>query len=543
MDESLVFALSLAEAVETDAALIEQLLLEGQSARDHMIAEALQDGRRATIEPISHQSRLDEETFTMHVQADVHTEDVRENFGDQDNDDDTDDDSQTASGQYTPEQEYDDVPEDNNLDEDSWGSTTVDESVNSQQITEEQDELPTTLIPVEEIEVRRRYVPWIENKIRIVRPGFQLTPVHLASILTMPLENLEGDWFKRQTGRTLNLYFGTIPSLVKRSDPTSQLGDLPRPSDSTNGRIRGGDDEKKLCLERDNYRCVFTQTAEGDVAYMIPHSWNDTEINVRMTERVADSARLFMDPGTYRKYRHLLADSRNLGTTDKCWNMLYLEKQLHWYLDRATVGLKCLRVTKHKDQTKATVTIQLHLHYRRRKKPSGDVTFCGEGDDFNMVVASIREFEDNRKLALARIEPGEGKYAAVRTNNHAPLISGHLVHIEMSSDDAEKCQAMLNLAWTLGVIATMSGAAEWPGLLPDHDHWDSPEHNDWDEVKQEVEVKLGVDDQLRYTEERRIQQLHVFLTQLSPSSRYIRASDAYSNSDYRQLAFEIRVQR
>ncbi|RGP76460.1 hypothetical protein FSPOR_135 [Fusarium sporotrichioides] len=178
-------------------------------------------------------------------------------------------------------------------------------------------EQPTTLIAVEEVEIRRHNVHWIENKIRFVKHDFQLTSVYLAAILTMPLENLKGGWFKHQTGRTLNLYFGTIPSLVKRyispvtkvpasyitADPSPHLGDLSRPSDNIDGRIR----------ERDNY-----------------------------------------------------------------------------------------------------------------------------------------------------------------------------------------------------------SAAEWPRLLPDHDDWDSPEHNDWDEVKQEVEVKRWVDDQLRYTEERRIQQQHVFLTQPSP---------------------------
>ncbi|KAG8667666.1 hypothetical protein FPOAC1_012499 [Fusarium poae] len=64
MDESLVLALSLAEAVEADAALIEQLLQEDQLAREHMIAEALAEGRWAPVEPSANQPQLDEETYT-----------------------------------------------------------------------------------------------------------------------------------------------------------------------------------------------------------------------------------------------------------------------------------------------------------------------------------------------------------------------------------------------------------------------------------------------------------------------------------------------
>ncbi|VTO82831.1 unnamed protein product [Fusarium graminearum] len=61
MDESTILAMSVARAVEADAALIEELRQEDQIARDRMIAETLETDPEAIIEP--YQSAIDEETF------------------------------------------------------------------------------------------------------------------------------------------------------------------------------------------------------------------------------------------------------------------------------------------------------------------------------------------------------------------------------------------------------------------------------------------------------------------------------------------------
>ncbi|KAM0300045.1 hypothetical protein ACHAPM_007279 [Fusarium culmorum] len=64
MDVSANLATSLARAAEADAALIQELRLEDQIARDRMIAEAIQDGRRPTVET-GYQYPLDDETFNI----------------------------------------------------------------------------------------------------------------------------------------------------------------------------------------------------------------------------------------------------------------------------------------------------------------------------------------------------------------------------------------------------------------------------------------------------------------------------------------------
>ncbi|CAG7559924.1 unnamed protein product [Fusarium equiseti] len=64
MDESLILALSIAEAVEADAAILEQYRRDDQIARDVMLAQALNEDRQATIEPLNYQPLLDEETLS-----------------------------------------------------------------------------------------------------------------------------------------------------------------------------------------------------------------------------------------------------------------------------------------------------------------------------------------------------------------------------------------------------------------------------------------------------------------------------------------------
>ncbi|XEU94955.1 hypothetical protein FSHL1_000239 [Fusarium sambucinum] len=282
----------------------------------------------------------------------------------------------------------------------------------------------------------------------------------------------------------------------RASDPDA--GFLPTRKDGTPlSMINSVSDEKALCRQRDGDRCIFMQTADGEVAHIIPQSWNSNIDNTERTRQFFEAARLFMSPEQYKRCEKLLVPTSaiGIGTSDKAWNMLYLERQLHRCLDSTNVGFKCLRVTDHPDGKTATVTIQFHWHLRRMQPPDVNVTLEGEGNHFDKMVESIRKFDENPRPARTKL--GHGNYAAMRTNNHAPLISGHLAHIEMSSDDAQKCKAMLDLAWHLGVVGAMSGAAEWPELPSDDDD------DDWDELRQRNVVEQWLEDQFKLTEEER----------------------------------------
>jgi hypothetical protein len=108
----------------------------------------------------------------------------------------------------------------------------------------------------------------------------------------------------------------------------------------------------------------------------------------------------------------------------------------------------------------------------------------GWRNDFTDIVQEMRQFE-----AQGRPAPIEAD--GLRVDAHTPLISGHIARITMPKEDAEKCEAMLDLAWALSFVAAMSGAAWAPYLLPDHDH------DVWDRIAQWAAVENWVQEQAR----------------------------------------------
>ena len=61
MDESKLLAVSIAQAVEADAAILEEYRREDQITRARMLAQALEENRQVTIEPLNDQPALDDE--------------------------------------------------------------------------------------------------------------------------------------------------------------------------------------------------------------------------------------------------------------------------------------------------------------------------------------------------------------------------------------------------------------------------------------------------------------------------------------------------
>jgi hypothetical protein len=89
-------------------------------------------------------------------------------------------------------------------------------------------------------------------------------------------------------------------------------------------------------------RCIFAKTAEVDVAHIIPQTGNDTKENVELALSAIDAAEALFDPDVWDEILALFADEGNLRSSDKPWNMLCLNKQLHWHLEHRFLVLECL---------------------------------------------------------------------------------------------------------------------------------------------------------------------------------------------------------
>lgn len=140
MDESLILALSIAEAVEADAAILEQYRRDDQIARDIMLAQALSEDRQATIEPLNYQPLLDEETLSAFRLLNIAPSGERES-GDESNEEAQDPVPETVEdGQVTQHTEGTDETQDAHEAEHTPENTEYTDDTSDAELTRQQPE-------------------------------------------------------------------------------------------------------------------------------------------------------------------------------------------------------------------------------------------------------------------------------------------------------------------------------------------------------------------------------------------------------------------
>ncbi|CAG1971655.1 unnamed protein product [Fusarium graminearum] len=120
---------------------------------------------------------------------------------------------------------------------------------------------PTKIMPSDEVELRREYAKCIDARMKFYDPTFKMNSVHLASIITTPLDSL--DQIRRMS--LMGSFLGSLPPLLKRyliensGIPKSYLTADPK-------RSIPGDSEhqRNLCRKRDSYTCVFLPNTQND---------------------------------------------------------------------------------------------------------------------------------------------------------------------------------------------------------------------------------------------------------------------------------------
>ncbi|PCD32218.1 hypothetical protein FGRA07_09470 [Fusarium graminearum] len=73
---------------------------------------------------------------------------------------------------------------------------------------------PTKIMPSDEVELRREYAKCIDARMKFYDPTFKMNSVHLASIITTPLDSL--DQIRRMS--LMGSFLGSLPPLLKRYD-------------------------------------------------------------------------------------------------------------------------------------------------------------------------------------------------------------------------------------------------------------------------------------------------------------------------------------
>ncbi|KAH7164679.1 hypothetical protein DER46DRAFT_661807 [Fusarium sp. MPI-SDFR-AT-0072] len=243
---------------------------------------------------------------------------------------------------------------------------------------------PISLLPGDEMEERHDHAKAIQKRVRSVDKRFSLTALDVAVILNVPLSQLRPNgnlsalprifycygerlkiWeysrvivnFARYTNRQFkndSAKISTQASSKKSASVSSKKGSNKRPytEDEKDDDYKPDDlgcalATIKAVRERDGYACVFTRTSNPEVAHIIPASWNVTSVQIKKTTRLMVAIETLMAEknkadGWLATNQSLLADPENPGSSDRPWNAVCMNRQLHFWFDNGLLGLKFL---------------------------------------------------------------------------------------------------------------------------------------------------------------------------------------------------------
>ncbi|RSL69183.1 hypothetical protein CEP54_002459 [Fusarium duplospermum] len=257
----------------------------------------------------------------------------------------------------------------------------------------------------------------------------------------------------------------------KRSYQPSNLSS-PRPRKGTRKGSKKSDDpdadyqpkskgrnqaQAKNCRTRDKSACVLMGTSDPQVCHIVPFSWNNNYENLRKTSAVFIHAEAFLGKGWLRQFDPLIRNVQNLASSDKTWNMICLNIQMQTWWGEARFGLKCLDI-RPTAEGESVVTFQFNWMPCSAMKPTDKMNLQGKDSDFDRMVNSAESFWKGGSIPTSA-EFGKTAALFVNVKSGVPLISGHLIEIEMPSSDAPLFKAMIDFQWAMIVVAALCGAA------------------------------------------------------------------------------------
>lgn len=228
-------------------------------------------------------------------------------------------------------------------------------------------------------------------------------------------------------------------------------------------------------MDRDHFTCIAVYTSQPEACHIIPFAVNSTPDALKALTDAGGFFQLFPGPEPVQD-RNLLID--HLACSDKSWNMLSLNRQMHKWWSDAMFAFKCLGIIPGKGGEEAAM-IQLQFHWMPQRSKehhwARPIEFAnGE------AVEMVREWKRKPCYGTHDSQPGVGHVAAVDVTSCRLLQTGHVVELCMPLEEAGKMKAMIDLQWASLQIASMSGAADWDDFFqpPDDDLyaealWDS----------------------------------------------------------------------
>ncbi|KAI1025147.1 hypothetical protein LB504_009841 [Fusarium proliferatum] len=352
---------------------------------------------------------------------------------------------------------------------------------------------PGHLLCVDELDKRHEIAIQLESYIKRDVFGFRLRAEDVSTILTAPIEHFEpGQAFSvhrfEHNGVT---YYPTLAYYMKRwvtqiSRSSPELQDhVPARSetpgfDSDSGpdmsfswdtpvfgtnlklddRVRDREEEAKY-LDRDGKTCVVLGTANPMVSHIIPYTWNDTKEHNNMTGDIKVRARGLFRANLSGAARYV-CNPQQLGGTNKVWNMMCLHPELHKLWAKGYCAFKYIR-TENSNENESKVTLQFRCmpQIKKRLGQEIDIHDTGPGSDWQQWIEELNVFHSQGS------PPPTPCQEALRhlTKSGDPLLSGHLIHINMPPDDTKGFAEVIDIQWACILFTALVGATGNPELL------------------------------------------------------------------------------
>lgn len=250
-------------------------------------------------------------------------------------------------------------------------------------------------------------------------------------------------------------------------------GDVPQTV--TQQQLQAADDaekardgnEKELCLARDMKRCVVTGAADPEVCHIVPWSLNKSLRNIMSTRQFSTgiSSMLGARYGAY--YEGILAPSTQTsmqaedprGQSDKSWNMICLNPQLHAWWGKAYFAFKP-SITK-KSGEKAIVDLQFHWMPK---------IITNATSDYTSIANQLKEsMKSDPTLSIKPHACHGSPIVQAFLQSGERLATGHVFSVEMNITEALHFYNMMNLQWISIQIIALAGGAGCPDLSSSND--------------------------------------------------------------------------
>ncbi|KAK3936890.1 hypothetical protein QBC46DRAFT_20748 [Diplogelasinospora grovesii] len=255
--------------------------------------------------------------------------------------------------------------------------------------------------------------------------------------------------------------FTQTPSKKRR---LSESSDRSFESDGTQFDQRGNakrntkQADKRLSLDENS--CIILKTADPEVCHIVPFSANAKEDKRQALIRCFTGSVnpiLFKGGDGFEQNEqvHKLFTSR-LGVSDRKWNLISLDRQLHEWWGSFYFGLKCLGTALVAGKPDGIATLKLQFHWMpRREQPS------------KPLARTKQEFLDMFKGTYGDPSSGNPVVAAARPVSGRPIRTGDIFYVDIQTRHVHKMMLAFEIQWALVRIAAMTGGAEALELVGD----------------------------------------------------------------------------